>query len=126
MLPKILYTVHMNQTLLNENKAKLLAERQKLRVMLNRDSVPDSETPGGHVPKFSELGSEEGENASEVEKFANDLSVMEGLEERLKKVDAALKRVEDGTYGKCEMGDEIDEARLRAEPAASTCIKHGK
>ena len=39
--------------------------------------------------------------------------------ETLTKVDAALRRLEDGTYGDCfECGDQISEARLRALPFA--------
>lgn len=115
----------MNKQLLEENKKKLLAEQKRLRSTLKRDTIADQEIPGGHKPEYMELGSEQGENASEVEQFANDLSVTEDLEARLKKVEAALARMEDGSYGKCSVGgDEIDEARLRVEPAADTCVVH--
>ncbi|PIK15308.1 TraR/DksA family transcriptional regulator [Halobacteriovorax sp. JY17] len=41
----------------------------------------------------------------------------------LKKVDAALARIEDGTFGECnECGDEISETRLLARPTADLCI----
>jgi len=42
--------------------------------------------------------------------------------ETLNKIDAALRRLEDGSYGDCfECGDEISEARLRALPFAVRC-----
>jgi DnaK suppressor protein len=42
--------------------------------------------------------------------------------ETLNKVDAALRRLEENTYGNCfECGDEISEARLRALPFAVRC-----
>ena len=42
--------------------------------------------------------------------------------ETLTKVDAALRRLEEGTYGDCfECGEEIAEARLRALPFAVRC-----
>jgi DnaK suppressor protein len=42
--------------------------------------------------------------------------------ETLNKVDAAIRRLEEGTYGDCfECGDEISEARLRALPFAVRC-----
>ena len=117
----------MNKQLIEENKTKLVAEQKKLNSILKRDTNLDSEIPGGHKPKFDEVGSEEGENAFESEQFGNDLSVIEDLEMRLTKVESALKRIEDGTYGKCLIGgEEIEEARLRAEPAAEACIKHAK
>jgi DnaK suppressor protein len=44
--------------------------------------------------------------------------------ETLNKIDAALRRLEEGTYGNCfECGDEISEARLRALPFAVRCIE---
>lgn len=40
-------------------------------------------------------------------------------------IDAALKRIEDGTYGRCEVdGAPIPEKRLEAIPWASRCAKH--
>ena len=117
----------MNQTLIAANKAKLLEEQKKLRQMLKKDTVADSEIPGGRKPAFDEVGSEMGENASEVENFQNDLSVAEDLEDRLDRVEAALKRIDEGSYGICVVGgEEVEEARLQAEPTATTCVAHSK
>jgi RNA polymerase-binding transcription factor DksA len=118
----------MNTQLLEENKAKLLAEAKRLKVVLGHEAKfdGDGEFPGEFKPEFHELGSEQGENASEVEQYANDLGVTEDLEKRLKIIEAALARIKDGTYGLCPEGDEIEEARLRAEPAAEFCVKHSK
>jgi len=45
------------------------------------------------------------------------------LRDSLEEVDAALKRLEDGTYGICEVcGKPIGAARLEAMPAARLCI----
>jgi DnaK suppressor protein len=42
--------------------------------------------------------------------------------ETLTKIDAALRRLEEGSYGDCfECGDQISEARLRALPFAVRC-----
>jgi DnaK suppressor protein len=42
--------------------------------------------------------------------------------ETLNKIDEALRRLEEGTYGNCfECGDEINEKRLRALPFAVRC-----
>jgi RNA polymerase-binding protein DksA len=47
----------------------------------------------------------------------------EGAEQTLRDVEAALKRIEDGTYGICEVcGKPIGEDRLRAIPWARLCI----
>ncbi|MBI4182870.1 MAG: TraR/DksA family transcriptional regulator [Proteobacteria bacterium] len=43
--------------------------------------------------------------------------------ERLRRIDAALKRIEDGEYGYCvSCGEEIGVKRLEADPAIATCI----
>jgi DnaK suppressor protein len=42
--------------------------------------------------------------------------------ETLKKIDTALRRIGEGTYGECfECGEKIPEARLRALPFAVRC-----
>ncbi len=51
------------------------------------------------------------------------LSLAEGLQQRLEDVQAALGRIDKGTYGKCEAcGKDIPPERLEAIPAASLCI----
>ncbi len=41
----------------------------------------------------------------------------------IKKIDQALRRIEEGSYGICEAcGEDIDEKRLEARPEASLCI----
>jgi DnaK suppressor protein len=41
----------------------------------------------------------------------------------LKKIEVALKKMEDGTYGECEScGEQISVARLMARPVAQLCI----
>ena len=41
----------------------------------------------------------------------------------LKKIDLALKKIEEGTYGECEMcGEPIANGRLLARPVAQLCI----
>ena len=43
----------------------------------------------------------------------------------LKGVREAIKRIEDGTYGRCrDDGEIIDGARLRAVPWTQYCVKH--
>jgi DnaK suppressor protein len=41
----------------------------------------------------------------------------------LQEIEAALRRVEEGGYGRCERcGEPIPEARLEARPVARTCV----
>jgi len=60
-----------------------------------------------------------------VHDFVQDveLALIEMKSETLRKMDDALRRLEEDTYGTCaECGIEITEARLRALPFASLCI----
>ena len=51
-----------------------------------------------------------------------DFALMEMESETLKKIDEALRRLEEGSYGDCtECGQKIAEARLKALPFANTC-----
>lgn len=116
----------MNEKLLQENKAKLESERDRLRSVLGRENIHDGPGafPGEYKPKFDEVGRQDDENASEVENYANALGETNVLEGRLQKIEAALQRIADGTYGKCKEGDDIEEERLCAVPEADTCMKH--
>jgi len=52
------------------------------------------------------------------------LSLMESDAGTLGKIEAALERVEDGTYGHCEeCGARIPKKRLNAIPYATMCVK---
>ena len=47
--------------------------------------------------------------------------------EHLAEVDAALARVEAGTYGICEVcGEPVPDGRLEARPTARTCVEHAR
>jgi RNA polymerase-binding transcription factor DksA len=46
-------------------------------------------------------------------------------EEHLAEIEAAQRRVEEGTYGLCEVcGRPIPTGRLEARPTATTCVEH--
>jgi len=51
-----------------------------------------------------------------------ELALIQMKSETLNKIEAARRRLDDGSYGDCfECGDEISEARLRALPFAVRC-----
>jgi RNA polymerase-binding protein DksA len=52
------------------------------------------------------------------------LSLLGSENDALGQIDAALKRIEDGSYGRCETcGVKIPESRLEAIPYAALCIQ---
>jgi DnaK suppressor protein len=51
------------------------------------------------------------------------LTLMESEEKTLQKIEQALARIEDGTYGTCEnCGESIPKARLQVIPFALQCV----
>lgn len=101
----------------------LLAERQRVRAAL--DNLHE-ENPGS-------IADETGEDAVYDNHLADtatvtydrelDYTLEENAEHMLGEIDAALRRIEDGTYGKCTAcGKEIAPERLEARPWATLCI----
>jgi RNA polymerase-binding transcription factor DksA len=65
------------------------------------------------------------EVADTIEEYETRTAELKELEIHYNEVKAALLRIEEGTYGTCTVdGEPIEEARLEANPAATTCIKH--
>lgn len=63
------------------------------------------------------------DTATDTFEREKDLSILEQLEAELAEVEAALSRIDDGTYGLDERtGEPIDPARLEALPTARTNI----
>jgi RNA polymerase-binding transcription factor DksA len=53
-----------------------------------------------------------------------DLSIENNVRDLLHKIDRALKRMDDGTYGICDIcGRPIEKARVKALPYVDLCIK---
>ena len=66
-----------------------------------------------------------GDVASETFEREKDQAILTTLEARATEIEAALERVESGSYGKCEAcGVEIAAERLDMFPDARFCIDH--
>lgn len=78
------------------------------------------------VPEEGTVGNADENVASDaVEEWDTRRAVMAQLEIRYKNLKRALQKIEDGTYGTCEIcGDPIEPERLAANPAARTNIAH--
>lgn len=108
-----------------EEEKKLLESELSSLGQKNPDVKGDWEaTPEKDV---STQDADENVRADRIEDYEERSGIEATLEDRLVDVNRALKKIEDGTYGTCEMGGEnIEEDRLRANPAARTCKKHMK
>jgi RNA polymerase-binding transcription factor DksA len=93
-------------------RALLEAERDSLRAELADLGGMDYDA---NFADTSQVTAERGE----AEALANT------LRDSLEEVERALGKLDEGTYGKCEVcGEEIAAARLEAMPAARYCITH--
>lgn len=99
-----------------EDRRKQLETRRKYLVMRLEGIEEELDEPAN--PDWDENAAE-----SEQDEVLEDLGV-HGQEE-IKAIDAALKRIEDGTYGYCVVsGEKISEERLDLLPHTPFCKDH--
>jgi DnaK suppressor protein len=64
------------------------------------------------------------DRATQEEEFSLELRTRDRERKLIRKIDEALKRIEDGSYGYClETGEEIGVKRLEARPVATLSIE---
>lgn len=103
-----------------------ILEEERQRVM-DAINYLHEETPGSLEDETEEIvGNSDnhlGDTATATLDREIDYSLEENSEQVLRAIDAALQRIEDGTYGICETcGQPISEERLEAIPYATQCI----
>ncbi|KKI88891.1 hypothetical protein WQ54_29475 [Bacillus sp. SA1-12] len=77
--------------------------------------------------ELSSYDNHPGDEATELYEREKDIALNEHTEEELLDIDRALKAVENGTYGKCEIcGVDIPLERLDAMPTATACVEHAR
>ncbi|GAA2061955.1 TraR/DksA C4-type zinc finger protein [Williamsia deligens] len=95
------------------DEATRLITSMRARLTAVVDAAVDEHADDEHDPEGSTLAFERGQLVSQIERSS----------ERIGEVDAALARLDDGTYGRClSCGGEISEVRLEALPATAVCI----
>ena len=101
----------------NELK-KMLEERRRELLSEVQGRIRDVRLDGSKDRDVLDQGESSEVDIQEDIEFA----LIQMKSETLTKIDAALHRLEEGTYGDCfECGDQISEARLRALPFAVRC-----
>jgi RNA polymerase-binding transcription factor DksA len=104
-------------------RKRLAGERTRLQGIrddLQREQDDSAADTGGELSSFDQHPGDSGTETFEMEK---NVSLLEQVEDELREVDAALQRVERGTYGTCQTcGRPIGDERLEAMPATRFCI----
>ena len=113
-------------------------EVEELREQLEGEKVNLEEELSSHGRVMNDAGDWQGASigfegeesdpndvADQIEELVTNVPLVAELEERHVAVAEALEKIEQGLYGLCEEDSEpIPYARLKANPAARTCIEH--
>jgi RNA polymerase-binding transcription factor DksA len=109
-------------------KTKLGKELSLLEEELSTVGRRNPSNPADWEPKPGKIDvmeADRNEAADRIEQYEENSGIVKELEIRYNNVKRALKKIEDGTYGICEISkEEIEIDRLEANPAARTCKAH--
>jgi len=105
-------------------RARLLEEQERL---MNAVDFLDRENPGSISDELGDIvtagDSNLGDTATATYDRELDQSLEEGAQQTLVAIEDALRKIEEGSYGTCEVcGKPIGEGRLAAIPWARLCI----
>ena len=105
-------------------RSLLTAERDEVRKLLK-----DSQT-AGQYDRVAEVDSEaedEADAALALTEEGQDDAIAESLRSRLDAIERALRRLDEGTYGRSvRSGEPIPDERLEADPAAELTIEEAR
>lgn len=106
----------MNERQLEYFRRKLLVWKQEL-LDQSAETIDNLQDSGRNVPDIADRASEETDRALE-------LRTRDRQRKLVAKIDAALRRIENGEYGYCEMsGEPISLKRLDARPIATMTLE---
>jgi DnaK suppressor protein len=96
----------------------LVNRKAELEVELGRLTAPP--TTGAAVS----FGKRVGDGTTEAVERLSTTATARSITHSIGDIDRALVKIDDGTYGKCDVcGNDIGSARLDALPAASRCVE---
>ncbi|OGG40322.1 hypothetical protein A2118_01305 [Candidatus Kaiserbacteria bacterium GWA2_50_9] len=107
-------------------RKKLEAEKARLESEMGTVGRRNPAVPGDWEAMPSETGNEAdlADQADVVMNRESNTAILADLEARYDTIIEALSRIEKRKYGVCEVcGEKIEDARLEADPAATTCTK---
>jgi DnaK suppressor protein len=107
-----------------ELRASLLREQQELQSQLAELEATSFAGTQSDYSGETALDEEYADSGTATFERERDLSVENNVRDLLDKIDKALSRMDEGTFGICERcGRPIEKARIKALPYASLCIK---
>src|SRR4051812_11612935 len=111
-------------TQFDDDEARRRLEAERLRVQgLIVELQGEEQSEGDQGGELAHYDQHPADTASDTFEREKDLAILEGLESDLAEIEAALQRLDDGSYGVDEVtGAPIDRARLEALPTARTNV----
>jgi len=110
-----------------EARQRLEEERERLwavRAHLANDHL-DEESADESTAELSHMDQHQADAGSDTFEREKEFTILGQVEGELRDVERALQRLDDGTYGRCEVCREpIADERLEAIPAARFCVQH--
>jgi RNA polymerase-binding transcription factor len=109
---------------IDELRTRLEAERGELADQLT--TIEDQAFAATQSDMSGDVGvdDESADAGTATFEREKELSIEQNVRDLIQKIDRALKRIEDGTYGICEVcGKPIEKARIKALPYVDLCIK---
>jgi DnaK suppressor protein len=101
-----------------------LAHFQLILLNWKRDLMEEVDRTVSHMKDEAANFPDPNDRATQEEEFSLELRTRDRERKLIRKIDEALKRIEDGTYGYClETGEEIGIKRLEARPVATLSIE---
>lgn len=108
-------------------KGRLDEEQGELREQLSTIEEETFATTQSELSGDVGLDDESADAGTATFEREKDLSIENNVRDLLSKIDRALARIGDGTYGTCERcGKPIEKARIKALPYVDLCIKDAK
>jgi RNA polymerase-binding transcription factor DksA len=108
-------------------RQRLASERERLngvRATFDDEGLTE-QSENDSVGELSSYDQHQADMGTETFEREKDLSILEQVEAELGDVEHALRRLDEGTYGTCEVcGREIPDERLEAMPATRLCLEH--
>jgi DnaK suppressor protein len=97
--------------------------QERLAEVERAERALESEDAGTDVD-LSHIHQHPGDQGTELADFERETAVIEAAQGDRAEIEAALARIEDGTYGRCiDCGKEIPTERLEVRPEASRCVE---
>lgn len=110
-----------------ELRARLVEEEAELREQLATIEDQTFATTQSDLTGDVGLDDESADAGSATFEREKDLSIEHNVRDLLQKIERALRRIENGTYGVCDRcGKQIEKARVKALPYVDLCIKDAR